>query len=317
MFLPDWPKAFGCTIQTDVKTIDTIVIACFKKDVYLLKTCVASIRYWYPDVSIYLLKDTQKGDFSTAEIEKAFRVSCLSKEGRYSGWGFSKFEAFFLNFDRFLLLDADTVFLGKVLDELSKYDDDFLVTGVDYQDPQNYVVKRDYVQTEKLKAIDPSYVYPGFGVNTGQLVVTTGIVTEKEIDDLLVFKNGRIMEKYPGLFPHADQGVINYLLTKKIQAGFRVRYVPFWLWPGVPEAQEVELNEIKAKAGYPFVLHWAGVKPTDFRKFMRYDILQFYQDYYFSQLKNGAVKKKVDFYKRLTIVQAKNFKHALVRAARR
>ena len=301
----------------NVKTINTIVIACFKKDVYLLKTCVASIRYWYPDVEIYLLKDTQKGDFSTTEIEEVFRVKCLPNGGKYSGWGFSKFEAFFLNFDRFLLLDADTVFLGKVLDELAKYEDDFLVTGVDYNDPEHYIVKRDYVQSEKLKAIDSSYTYPGFGVNTGQLVITTGIVTEKEIDDLLIFQNGRILEKKPGLFPHADQGVINYLLAKKMQAGFSVRYVPFWLWPGVPEAQEVALAEIEKKTGYPFVLHWAGIKPTDFRKFMRYDILQFYCDYYFSKLKNGTVRKKMDFYKRLTIVRAKNFKHALVRTVRR
>ena len=37
--------------------IDSIVIACFKKDLHLMRICVASIRYWYPDVDIWLLKD--------------------------------------------------------------------------------------------------------------------------------------------------------------------------------------------------------------------------------------------------------------------
>ena len=37
--------------------IDGVVISCYVLDVYLTRVCVASIRFWYPDLPIWLLKD--------------------------------------------------------------------------------------------------------------------------------------------------------------------------------------------------------------------------------------------------------------------
>jgi hypothetical protein len=83
-------------------------------------------------------------------VERTFKVNILQTDKKYSGFGMTKFGAHFSNLSSFLLLDADTVFLGKVLDELENYDDDFIVTGVDVN-TESWVVKRDYINIEKVK----------------------------------------------------------------------------------------------------------------------------------------------------------------------
>ncbi len=100
--------------------IDTIYIACYRYDQHMVRTCAASIRHWYPQADICLLRDLGKGDFSTTEIERTLNVRVLSLERKVFGWGFSKLEPLFLpERSKFLVLDADTVFLGPVLDKLN------------------------------------------------------------------------------------------------------------------------------------------------------------------------------------------------------
>ena len=49
--------------------IEGVAISCYRFDVDLTRLCVASIRFWYPHIPIWLLKDRQYGDFDTDEIE--------------------------------------------------------------------------------------------------------------------------------------------------------------------------------------------------------------------------------------------------------
>ncbi|MEO7685318.1 MAG: hypothetical protein ABIU86_15415 [Gemmatimonadaceae bacterium] len=57
---------------------------------FLLRPCVASIRYWYPDGRIYLLKDYIKGGFSAEEFEQYWNVKTFRTERLVFGWGWSK-----------------------------------------------------------------------------------------------------------------------------------------------------------------------------------------------------------------------------------
>ena len=41
-----------------MKPIDRIIIACCERDFWLTRICVASIRYWYPEIPIGLLAIT-------------------------------------------------------------------------------------------------------------------------------------------------------------------------------------------------------------------------------------------------------------------
>jgi hypothetical protein len=54
--------------------IEGVIISSYRYDVALTRICVASIRYWYPDIPIWLVKDRHYGDFSTREIEKHWRA---------------------------------------------------------------------------------------------------------------------------------------------------------------------------------------------------------------------------------------------------
>ena len=54
--------------------IEGVVISCYRFDLHLTRLCVASLRFWYPEIPIWLLKDSRYGDFSTREIESYWNV---------------------------------------------------------------------------------------------------------------------------------------------------------------------------------------------------------------------------------------------------
>ena len=55
----------------------TIVVCCHKKDYFLARICVASIRYYYPSILIELVKDEGNGKFNTTELEKNLHVKAV------------------------------------------------------------------------------------------------------------------------------------------------------------------------------------------------------------------------------------------------
>jgi hypothetical protein len=292
--------------------LDSIVIACFKKDLKLMRICVASIRYWYPEVNIWLLKDRFGGDFPTEEVESNFNVRTLESPGLYHGWGFAKFEVFFTPIKRFLLLDSDTILLGRLLEDLERFEDDFIVSGVRSDDPEEPRIIRDYINTRLCQEMNPGFIYPGYGINTGQMVITNGVITRDDLDGLVTRKGGLVEEKYPRLFPYADQGVINYVLALKKQAGqASVRYHDFFIWPGEERVKSIELESIKRREGIPAVLHWAGLKPLDFKQFLRLDLLLFFEDLYYRQIPGGASKRRIREVLRLSTLRLKQLKHKL------
>lgn len=291
-----------------------IVIACFKKDLFLLRPCVASIRYWYPDVEIYLIKDYIEGKFSTSEIEKNFNVKIFKTQRRTFGWPWSKLAVIFHEQkERFFFLDSDIVLLGKVLDKLNEYNDDFIVTGIKDPDKQSHNINAHYIDMNRMEIFDPSYQFPGFGFNGGQIVMTGGMLKESDFSPVIDL-DPRIENKYPEIFKHGDQGILNYVFAKAHQQGkIKLLYADFWIWPGIPEAQDISLESIRNKKGIPYVLHWAGLKPVDFRRYLRYDILKFYTDIYYSKIPFGALKKMWRHMVHLSIVKLKILKYNLLR----
>jgi len=294
--------------------VTKIAIACFKKDLYLLKPCIASIRYWYPDVEIYLIKDYIQGKFSTKEIEDAFNVKIFPAQRKFFGWPWSKLAVILHEQkDKYLFLDSDVVFLGRVLDRLNKYEDDFIVTGMEAEDRFNVTFNAHYIDMKKMETFDPSYRFPGYGFNGGQIVMTSGLLKEADCVSVIEFEPN-IVNKFPDIFKHGDQGALNYIFAKASQQGkIKTRYEDFWIWPGLPAANEVSLESINKRVGIPYVLHWAGIKPTDFRKYPRYDILRFYENKYYKKIPLGKLKQTLDFVKRLLVVKAKIAKYKLLK----
>jgi hypothetical protein len=274
------------------RNVDAIVVACFKRDLFLLRSCVASIRYWYPEIEIYLLKDHSEGEFSTGELEQHFGVQVFKSTRHVFGWPWSKLEVILRPERRkYLFLDSDTVLLGPVLELLNACDADFVVTGIRAPaDSDN--VSANYIDMDRIRGFDADYQYPGFAFNGGQLVMTSGMLTAADLDPVVQLEP-EMANRHPEIFKHGDQGALNYVFAKAHQAGrITLEYVDFWLWPGMPEARSIPLARVESKSGIPLIMHWAGVKPTDFRKYLRYDILQFYTARYYDRVPLGRVKQR-------------------------
>ena len=287
-----------------------MVVACFRRDLFLLRPCVASIRYWYPDIDLYLLKDYSQGDFSTAEIEQTFNAKLFESSRRVFGWPWSKLEVILRPERRkYLFLDSDTVLLGPVLERLNASDADFVVTGICAPaDSDN--VNANYIDMARVRAFDPAYSYPGFAFNGGQLVITSGMLTEADLDPVVQL-HPSIANRYPEIFKHGDQGALNYVCARAHQAGrIRLAYDDFWIWPGMPQAAAISLDSIRAGIGMPAVMHWAGIKPTDFRKYLRYDLLAFYSGEYHDHVPFGSMKRRLRHLCQLGLVQLKILKYS-------
>lgn len=271
-----------------------VLIACCKADLHLTRICVASVRFWYPAIPLFLIKDFLAGEFSTAEIERNWNVQVFPAARRCHGWGFAKLESLFGKpGGRLLVLDADTVLLGRVVDALERETADFLVTGEDLPDPEFDYVNTNYYDWKKLHRFDPAFSYPGFCYNTGQLVVRPGIL--KEDDFAAVVKWGVPPTlRHPEIFRCGEQGVLNYIFAKKWQGqAASVQSVDFGRWASDPVVDGFALNKIVHEGGYPFVLHWAGYKPPSVSRMLRPDILQHYERYYYAKVKGAWLKRRI------------------------
>ena len=75
--------------------IERMYVAACAKDFHLTRLCVASIRFWYPDIPITLIPDFNAGQFDSRPLERDWNVDVFKAEIRNFGWGFSKLETCF------------------------------------------------------------------------------------------------------------------------------------------------------------------------------------------------------------------------------
>jgi hypothetical protein len=154
-------------------------------DLRYTQCCVASIRRWYPDIPISLLKDESNGAYSTRELEEAWDVAVFDGGHPLPGRGWAKLEPMFRpGRQRCLILDSDVVFLGRVIEPLEALDADFVVESAGGWAGST---GRDYFDLVALKEFDPEFVFPGYTFNCGQLVATTGILRRADFEPLVRF----------------------------------------------------------------------------------------------------------------------------------
>ncbi len=267
--------------------IDSIYIPCTKGDFRLTRICVASIRYWYPDIPITLVKDLIYGDFDTSELEQHFNVKVYPQKARVYGWGFSKFEVFMEpGRKRFLMLDSDIVLVGPILDVLEPYDEDWIVFDEPFNTADLY---KWYFDPAKIKLLDPEWEYPNYHFNTGQLVGTTDTLKKADFDRWIEWGEPRIQRHREAFTFGGEQPLLNYLIMKKSAKGeLTSRRLNFMREGKNPDTHAVSLERVQKKEGYPFIIHWHDGKPGVMRPKMdlmpRADILLFFEDMYFRKL---------------------------------
>jgi hypothetical protein len=273
--------------------IERIYVNTYRKDFHLARICVASIRYWYPEIPIYLLKDTVgAGDFDTSAIERHFGVRILQAKTKTYGWGFSKFEPLSRpSGEAFLFLDADTVMSGPILDRLAGIEADIIV---DQEVQPIEKLRALYFDPEALRCLDPGFTYPGFTFNGGQFAALSGILMEADLNPF--FDWGPPPKTlYPGVFKNGDQGLFNYIMQKKSAEGaISLVRSPIMIWPEGGTADHVDLDAIRNRRPVEDrVIHWAGMKAVPYAKLPRKDILEFFKAEYHSQV--GRRQRFIDF----------------------
>lgn len=267
--------------------IEGVVISCYRLDLQLTRLCVASVRFWYPQIPIWLLKDRHHGDFNTREIERYWNVQIYPGRQQNLGWGFGKLEVMTeLPPRRLLLLDSDTVFTGRVIDRLESFDEDLIV---DKEDFDAVAVEVQFFPLDKLRQLDPAFEFPGYGFNTGQIIATTGRLTKQDFDGLLDWQTRTV--KHPEVFKKGEQGLFNYTALRKVQQGkLTIRRAHFMVWPGEAiRAEHILLADLTPDGPHQQVIHWAGLGwGKRLQEMPRSEILLHFEKIYYSRIPFGA-----------------------------
>jgi len=262
--------------------IERVYIACHGKGMHLTRCCVASIRHWYPQLPISLIKDELGGPFDTSDLEAYWHVDVLKTHRKRFGWGMSKFEALTLtDRQRCLILDNDIVFLGRVIDRLERFDEDFVV-ACHGGPPEQF--DAHYFDLRLLQEFDADFKYRGGVFNSGQFVATTGIFRDEEIAAFLTGKEPRKNSR-PDVFKLSDQGLLNYLLLKRRQQGaISLRHDEFMWWSEWLEPGRVAVEDLERHRDFSVLLHWAGPKPANLAAMRHAEILAFFNDLFWSRI---------------------------------
>jgi lipopolysaccharide biosynthesis glycosyltransferase len=194
----------------------SIVIAVNKKDLWFCRICVASIRYYYQDVPIYLLKDELNGLFSTKELEDYWNVRLIEYPVKHFGWSAAKIHFYCdvrFKAEKFLVLDADIVFSGKLLDQpfVQDFSEDVIVSEQVISDPSSEWFTKTYFDYEVVRKFDNEYSFQGYTFNCGQLFCKGGFLDSQDVEPFFDFTRLPAW-KQPKIFPLVDQSVFNYLL---------------------------------------------------------------------------------------------------------
>jgi hypothetical protein len=269
--------------------VTKVVVACCRHDVHLTRICVASIRYWYPDIPIFLLKDLFHGEFSTAEIEDTWNVRLFPTSRDQHGWGFGKFEAIFApQGDRLLVLDADTAILGRVIDLIESHDADLVVSGDFVPDPSSSYMRTIYYDLDHVRTLDPEFNYPGFCFNSGHFAIRTGKLRRADFAGLVEWSTPPRLT-HADKFIGGDQGILNFVAARKVRQS-QLTLVPMDFARGGEDAglAQLPLHYITRREGYPYIVHWSGLKPLSVALMPRSDLLRFYEAFYYSRLPRGG-----------------------------
>jgi hypothetical protein len=267
--------------------IDRVYVAAHRRDLRLTRICVASIRRWYPDIPIFLLKDLVNGDFATTELEETWGVQCWQTGNTKFGWGFVKLEPLFDTEPcRYLMLDSDIVILGRVIDELEKSDADFVVQQE--TQAQESVSSLYFDEARLRREVDSAFPSIAFTFNSGQYVATSGKLQREDFAPVLEWTSPRRV-RHAAVFNPSDQGVLNYVVLSKVAVGdITVDRVPFMCW-SEQETREFKVHALDAHSPYHHLIHWAGLKKVRLRHMMRYDILDHFEREYYSRIRYGGL----------------------------
>jgi len=263
--------------------VEKVFINTYKYDFQFARICIASVRYWYPEADIFLIKDIGAGNFSTRLVEQKWNVKIFETARKKFGWGYGKLEPLFMGGNEsFLILDADTVITGPVIDKVKDLQVQFVVDD-EVQPAERF--NEIYYHLDRIHEIDKNFTYPGYSFNSGQWFGTAGILSRQDFEKTLEWSDPP-KTRFPAIIFNNDQTQLNFVVHKKEQMGkLSVKRIKLMVWPASGSADFMDLEKIRQKAkDFPFVIHWAGMRFKKITDLPRPDILLFYKRYYYSKM---------------------------------
>jgi len=274
-----------------VMKIDSIVVFCWPGDFRLARICLASVRYFYPDIPLYLMKNIAKGDFDTTEVERRFNVSSLGLTQPY-GSSLGKLELFFQpQLGRFLFIDADQIMAGPVLQVLEQNSEQFVVVP-EIVDEKTSTIDKIYYNRRNLARFDPDFIVPKFHFNSGQFVGTAGVLSRDDFSGMVEW--GRPLKgRNKDTFVFGDQSILNYVFPKLAAQGrITLGYCDFMELARTEYFWSVPLDTIRRRKGRPTLLHWAGIHRSFLFLMRRSELLRFFEKFHYAGLRYGAVLRR-------------------------
>lgn len=273
-----------------------IVVTVNKNDLWFCRICISSIRYYYPDVELFLLKDELNGKFSTIEIEKYWNVDTIELGPKKFGWAGAKM--FLITDIRFhgqnlFVIDSDIIFVGKLLDNICRKISNFdIIVSPEFEkNPYADWVKNIYFDVRKIEKFNSNYSYPGYFFNSGQLLFKGGFLTKNDLKDYFDFERFPFWKKLD-ILPLVDQSLLNYIIPVlqhrnllKVCSDFN-----FMLWSRSDGARKITLEKIKYDHSSPYLIHWAGDIRTNFlSKMNQSDLLIYFEKIYYARIPFGFI----------------------------
>ena len=271
--------------------IDCIYLAACSRDARLTRICLASIRYFYPDVPIKILAGDILQPGLADEVKKYWNVDVHDlPEGDY-GWGLVKLEPLFGRpGEKFLVMDVDTVMTGRFLDHAIGNDAPFIVDNEELSDAD---FKRLYYDWDKLAEVDSKVRSARTAFNVGQWFGTAGLVRRDELDRWVEWSLPRRL-RFPDVFMGGDQGVMNYVvLQKEAYDGLRIDRRTLMRWPG-HSLDGLDAASVAAGRAPPLVIHWAGMKKFFLSNMAGADLLTFFEKFYYTRVPLGPLQRALD-----------------------
>jgi hypothetical protein len=269
---------------------DCIYIAACARDARLTRICVASIRYFYPDIPIRILAGDILQRGLVKELHRYWGVELVNLPRGDYGWGLVKLEPLFGPAgQRFLVMDADTVFTGRVLDVRAESEAPFFVDDEKLSDAD---FKRLYYDWDRIREIDPRVQPARAAFNVGQWFGTAGWVKREEFDPWVEWTLPRRL-RYPEYFMGGDQGVMNYvILQKEAFEGLHIERRTIMRWPG-NSMEDLDVESVSKGTAPPLVIHWAGMKKTLLRGMVGAELLLFFEKFYYQSLPAGKLRRVI------------------------
>ncbi|MGC2099843.1 MAG: hypothetical protein WA651_05455 [Candidatus Sulfotelmatobacter sp.] len=268
--------------------IDCVYIAASAGDARYTRICIASIRYFYPDLPIRLLVGGRLQRGLADELRKYWNVGTVDLPRGDYGWGFVKLEPLFgPSGERFLVLDSDTVFTGQVLEMWNECPAPFLVDDEQQSEADR---KRLYYDWEKVREIDPDARPPEFVFNSGQWFGTAGVLTRDNFAPWVEWTIPRTTSPQ-GYFMNGEQGILNYVLNQKAATeGLHVARRQIMRWPG-HSMVGLDAETVSKRAAEPIVVHWAGMKKVRQQDMIGADLLAYFEKVYYQRLPVGKARR--------------------------